>query len=84
MLSHYLCGDCLVTVPFKLDLAATIQMGFWPGTPNICHLFDRDLLECWDMVQNRMAVVSERSFITSLEDFSAAKGRVGEKFIDNN
>jgi len=36
------------------------------------------------MVQNRMAVVSERSFITSLEDFSAAKGRVGEKFIDNN
>lgn len=84
MVSHYQCGDCLVTVPFKLDLAATIQMGFWPGTPsNICHLFDRDLLEYWDMVQKRMPGVSERSFITSLEDFSAAKGMVsGETFVD--
>ena len=29
------------------------------------------------MAQKRMPGVSERSFITSLEDFSLAKGRVG-------
>ena len=75
--SHYQCVDCPVTLPFKLDIEAVIKMGFWPGTPtNMCHLFARDLLDYWDMAQKAMPGVSERSFITSLEDFSSAKGRV--------
>ena len=77
-MSYYQCIDCSVKLPFKLDLESVIKMGFWPGTPsNFCHLFDRDLLVYWDMAQKRMPGVSERSFITSLEDFSFAKGRVG-------
>lgn len=76
-MSYYQCIDCSVKLPFKLDLESVIKMGFWPGTPsNFCHLFDRDLLLYWDMAQKRMPGVSERSFITSLEDFSLAKGRV--------
>ena len=77
-MSYYQCIDCSVKLPFKRDLESVIKMGFWPGTPsNFCHLFDRDLLVYWDMAQKRMPGVSERSFITSLEDFSLAKGRVG-------
>ena len=77
-MSYYQCIDCSVKLPFNLDLENVIKMGFWPGTPsNFCHLFDRDLLLYWDMAQKRMPGVSERSFITSLEDFSLAKGRVG-------
>lgn len=66
-----------MTLPYKIDIEAVIKMGFWPGTPtNMCHLFARDLLDYWDMAQKGMPGVSERSFITSLEDFSSAKGRV--------
>ncbi|XP_078364085.1 uncharacterized protein LOC144648381 [Oculina patagonica] len=59
------------TVSVDTEGSCDITLQTWPGTPtNMCHLFAGDLLDYWYMAQKGMPGVSERSFITSLEDFS--------------
>lgn len=72
----YYCTDCQKECsPWNTD--CIIRAGFWPGSiANMHYAFQQDLFMFWDLLQKWMPGSSERSFVKSLEQFSAQKGRV--------
>lgn len=53
------------------------QLGFWPGSvSNMTYVFDPEVFLHWDLFQKESPGCSERSYLTSLEQFSLRKGRV--------
>lgn len=66
----------IVVLNYHLNLALKVLTRWVSG--QVRHpTFATFFTEYWDTAQKGMPGVSEKSFITSLEDFSLATGRVG-------
>ena len=66
--------DAKTDIHVKLGIDEALVLGLWPGTPsNPSQFFDQELMRFWDMLQKRVPGVSERAFLSALEDYTEEK-----------